>query len=42
MYSDFKKSGIIHKIIQKKVKDNFNNFETALDISDFIEDNIKC
>ncbi len=41
MYSDFKKAGIIHKIIQKKVKDNFNNFETALDISDFIEDNIK-
>ena len=42
MYSDFKKAGIIHKIIQKKVKDNFNNFKTALDISEFIEYNIKC
>ena len=41
MYDDFKKSGIIHKIVQQKVKDNYNKFESALDIAEFIEDNIK-
>lgn len=40
MYKDFQKSGIIHKIIQQKVKDNYNNFNTALDIVEFIENNI--
>lgn len=41
MYNDFKKSGIIHKIIQTKIKENYDNFKTALDIVNFIEDNIK-
>lgn len=41
MYSDFKKSGIIHKIVQQKVKDNLDNFNTSLDIVEFIEENIK-
>tara|TARA_B100000902_G_scaffold383779_1_gene423077 strand:- start:4144 stop:5034 length:891 start_codon:yes stop_codon:yes gene_type:complete len=40
MYKDFQKSGIIHKIIQQKVKDNYNNFTSALDIVEFIENNI--
>ena len=40
MYKDFKKSGIIHKIIQQKVKNNLNNFKTALDIVEFIENEI--
>ena len=40
MYSDFQKSGVIHKIIQQKVKDNYNNFNSALDIVEFIENNI--
>lgn len=41
MYDDFKKSGIIHKIVQQKVKNNLTNFNTALDIVEFIEENIK-
>ena len=41
MYNDFKKSGIIHKIIQTKIKENYHNFKTALDITTFIEENIK-
>lgn len=41
MYNDFKKSGIIHKIIQTKIKENYDNFKTALDIVNFIEDNIR-
>ena len=40
MYKDFKKSGVIHKIVQQKVKDNLSNFKTALDIVEFIESNI--
>ena len=39
MYKDFKKSGVIHKIVQQKVKDNLSNFKTALDIVEFIEEN---
>ena len=41
MYADFKKSGIIHKIVQNNIIDNLNNFKTALDIVEFIEENIK-
>jgi len=41
MYTDFKKSGVIHKIVQQKVKDNLDKFKTALDIVEFIEENIK-
>lgn len=37
MYSDFKKSGVIHKIIQTKIKQNYSNFIYALDIVKFIE-----
>ena len=40
MYQDFKKSGIIHKIIQSKLKNNFNSFNTSLDIVEFIENEI--
>lgn len=40
MYTDFKKAGIIHKIIQYKVKNNLSKFKTALDIVVFIEKNI--
>jgi hypothetical protein len=41
MYNDFKKSGIIHKIIQTKIEENYHNFKNALDITTFIEENIK-
>lgn len=41
MYQDYKKSGIIHKIIQKNVRENFNKFNNTLDIVQFIEDQIK-
>ena len=41
MYTDFKKSGIIHKIVQHNVIENLNKFNTALDIVEFIEENIK-
>ncbi len=41
MYTDFKKSGIIHKIVQHNVIENLNKFNTALDIVEFIEQNIK-
>ena len=40
MYTDFKKSGVIHKIVQQRVKDNLHNFKAALDIVEFIENNI--
>ena len=39
MYTDFKRSGIIHKIVQNNVIDNLYNFTTALDIVEFIEKN---
>ena len=41
MYTDFKKSGIIHKIVQHNVIENLNKFNSALDIVEFIEENIK-
>jgi methionyl aminopeptidase len=41
MYTDFKRSGIIHKIVQHNVIENLNKFNTALDIVEFIEENIK-
>ena len=41
MYTDFKRSGIIHKIVQHNVIENLNKFKTALDIVEFIEENIK-
>lgn len=40
MYTDFKKSGIIHKIIQQQIQQNLHNFKTALDIVEFIENQI--
>ena len=41
MFNEYKKSGIIHKIIQEKIIKNFHNFNKALDIVIFIEDQIK-
>ncbi len=41
MYTDFKRSGIIHKIVQHNVIENLNKFNSALDIVEFIEENIK-
>jgi len=41
MFDDYKKSGIIHKIIQNQLITNFNKFTTSLDIVIFIEDQIK-
>lgn len=37
MFNDYKKSGIIHKIIQNKILENFNDFHNSLDIVIFIE-----
>jgi methionyl aminopeptidase len=41
MYQNYKKSGTIHKIIQKNVRDNFEKFNNTLEIVEFIEDQIK-
>ena len=41
MYRDYKKAGIIHKIINKSINDNLNNFSSSMDIVLFIENEIK-
>lgn len=41
MYQNYKKSGTIHKIIQKNVRDKFDKFYNTLEIVEFIEDQIK-
>ena len=41
MYQNYKKSGTIHKIIQKNVRDNFEKFNNTLEIVEFIENQIK-
>lgn len=40
MYKEFKKSGIIHKLIQQKIISKLNEFKYALDIVEFIENEI--
>ena len=41
MYHDYKKSGIIHKIVQNKVKNILHENISALHITEFIESEIK-
>ena len=41
MYQDFKKSGIIHKIINSKIKERLYDGVSALEITEFIENEIK-
>ena len=41
MYSDFKKSGIIHKIVNSKIKNKLFDGISALEITKFIENEIK-
>lgn len=41
MYSDFKKSGIIHKIVNSKIKNKLYDGISALEITEFIEQEIK-
>ena len=41
MYKDFKKSGIIHKVINKKIKNKLYDGISALELTEFIENEIK-
>ena len=41
MYKDFKKSGVIHKIINQKIKNKLFDGISALEITEFIENEIK-
>jgi methionyl aminopeptidase len=41
MYQDFKKSGVIHKIINQKIRSKLFNGISALEITEFIENEIK-
>ena len=41
MYKDYKKSGIIHKLVQKKVQDILYDGISCLEIVEFIENEIK-
>ena len=41
MYNDFKKAGIIHKLINNKIKNNLKAEMSALEITEIIENEIK-
>ena len=41
MYKDFKKSGIIHKIINQKIRNKLYDGISALELTEFIENEIK-
>jgi len=41
MYTDFKKSGIIHKLLNKKINDKLYDGISSLELTEFIENEIK-